>query len=92
MSKDGFRADDIASIFARFANKRRNIVCDESKLQRKKPEPIALSGATSSLGSAVLSGVASAVVAGSSEKIDDKEFRKDRPWLWFSWERREDFE
>lgn len=92
MSEDGFNKDDLSSTFARFTSKRSNIVYDESKLKLKKTEPMSLPSATSSLGGAVLSGVASAVVASSPKKIDDKEFRKDRPWLWFSWERREDFE
>lgn len=91
MSKDGFNADDIASTFSRFTNKRRNIVCDESRLERKKPEPIALKGATNALGNAVLSGIVSGITD-PSKKIDNKEFRKNRPWLWHSWERKEDFE
>lgn len=35
MSEDGFNKDDLSSTFARFTTKRRNIVCDESKLKRK---------------------------------------------------------
>lgn len=88
MSKDGFDADDIASTFARFANKRRNIVCDESKLQRKKPEPIALSSATSSLGSAVLSGLVSGI-SGSSKQMDDNEYKSP---IKYSWQRKDFFE
>ena len=91
MSKDGFNAEDISSTFARFGNKRRNIVCDESKLERKKPEPISLTSATGSLGSAVLSGMVSGIT-GPSKKLSDNDFMKDRPWLWQSWEREEDFE
>ena len=63
---------------------------DESKLQRKKPEPIAFTSATGSLGSAVLSGIVSGI-SGPSKKINDNDFRKDRPWLWCSWEKKEDF-
>lgn len=59
MSKDGFNAEDISSTFARFDNKRRNIVGDESKLERKKPEPIEFSSATNSCGSSVLKRFAS---------------------------------
>ena len=55
MSKDGFNADDIASTFARFASKRRNIICDESILERKKPEPVELSSATHECGLAAFS-------------------------------------
>ncbi|KDE34191.1 hypothetical protein AW40_23240 [Kosakonia radicincitans UMEnt01/12] len=58
MSKDTFSADDIASTFARFASKRRGIICDESKLQLKKPEPIELSSATRACGKTILSGIA----------------------------------
>lgn len=92
MNEDSFNKNDLSSTFARFTSKRRKIVYDESKLKLKKTEPMSLPSATSSLGGAVLSGIASAVFAGSSKKMDDKEFRKDRHWLWFSWERREDFE
>lgn len=91
MSKDGFNAEDISSTFARFDNKRRNIVCDESRLERKKHEPVALTGATDSLGRAVLSGMVSGI-SGPSKKISDNDFIKDRPWLWQSWDREEDFE
>ncbi|HAU5637856.1 hypothetical protein [Citrobacter amalonaticus] len=90
MSADGFNKDDLNSTFARFSAKRRNIVCDESKLKRKKPEPIALTSATNSLGSSVLNSVASAV-SKAPKNYDDNEFRKNRPWLWYSWERKEDF-
>lgn len=58
MSKDGFNAEDISSTFARFDNKRRNIVCDDSKLERKKPESMTLPSATNDCGKVVLSGVA----------------------------------
>jgi hypothetical protein len=91
MSKDGFDAADISSTFARFDNKRRSIVCDESKLERKKPEPIALTSATGSLGQAVLSGMVSGI-SGPSKKTNDNDFLKDRPWLWQSWEHKEDFQ
>ena len=90
MSKDGFNAEDNSSTFGRFGKNRSNIVCDESKLQRKKPEPIAFTSATGSLGSAVLSGIVSGI-SGPSKKINDNDFRKDRPWLWCSWEKKEDF-
>lgn len=72
MSKDGFNADDIASTFARFASKRRNIVCDESMLERKKPEPIELSSATSACGRTVLSGIAAVLPVNTcSQKGND---------------------
>lgn len=91
MSKDGFNDEDVSSMLARFGNKRRNIVCDESRLERKKPEPIALTGATDSLGRAVLSGMVSGI-SRTSKKTNDNDFMKDRPWLWQSWEHKEDFQ
>lgn len=90
MSESGFDDDDLSLTLARFAGKRRNIVYDESRLKRKKPEPIALTSATNSLGSSVLNSVASAV-SKAPKNYDDTEFRKNRPWLWYSWERKEDF-
>lgn len=84
MSKYGFDAADISSTFARFGNKRRNIVCDESKLERKKPEPISLTSSTGSLGSAVLSGFISGM-SGSSEKKDTNEYKSP---IKYSWERK----
>ncbi|MEH5573153.1 hypothetical protein PO590_13850 [Raoultella ornithinolytica] len=61
MSKDGFSADDIASTFARFASKKRDILWDESNLKRKEPEPVVFSSATTACGATILRGVASAV-------------------------------
>ncbi|WP_446924792.1 hypothetical protein [Klebsiella pneumoniae] len=75
MSKDGFSADDIASTFARFADKRRSIVYDEGKLKRKAPEPVAFSSATNECGSSILKVVASIVSnsnkSGNHSDIDD---------------------
>lgn len=81
MSKDGFNAEDISSTFARFDNKRRNIVCDESRL-----EPIFFTSVTvtSSFGSAVLSGFISGM-SGSSEKKDANEYKSP---IKYSWERK----
>ncbi|UWM63530.1 hypothetical protein [Enterobacter sp. CP102] len=90
MSESGFDDDDLSLTLARFVGKRRNLVCDESKLKWKKPEPIALTSATNSLGISVLNSVASAV-SKAQKNYDDTEFRKNRPWLWYSWERKEDF-
>lgn len=84
MSKDGFNAEDISSTFARFDNKRRNIVCDESRLERKKPEPVAFTSATSSFGSAVLSGFISGI-SGSSEKKGTNDYKSP---IKYSWERK----
>lgn len=84
MSKDGFNTEDIASTFARFASKRRNIICDEEMLERKKPEQIAFTSATSSFGSAVLSGFISGMF-GSSEKKDANEYKSP---IKYSWERK----
>ncbi|APG19825.1 hypothetical protein A3780_20505 [Kosakonia radicincitans] len=61
MSNDGFNADDIASTFVRFSNKRRNIVCDESRLERKKPEPMTLPSATKDCGGAIFMGMGSII-------------------------------
>ncbi|HCI5391103.1 hypothetical protein DXF93_28660 [Escherichia coli] len=86
MSKDGFSADDIASTFARFANKRRNIVCDESKLQRKKPEPLEFSSATNACGTAVLAGIADLMITTPERKKQNEEWSE-------SWDaEREDWE
>ncbi|STQ14795.1 Uncharacterised protein [Enterobacter cloacae] len=79
MSKDGFRADDIASTFARFANKRRNIVCDESKLQRKKPEPLEFSSATNACGTAVLAGIADLMIITPERKKQNEEWSES--WM-----------
>ena len=75
MSKDGFSADDIASTFARFANKRPNIVCDESKLQRKKPEPLEFSSATNACGTSVLDGIANILTITPERKKRNDEWR-----------------
>lgn len=74
MSNDGFNAEDISSTFARFGNKRRNIVCDESKLERKKPEPMELSSATSFCGRSVLKRIATLLPTSVEQnKISDIE-------------------
>ncbi|MGP2504492.1 hypothetical protein [Pantoea ananatis] len=28
----------------------------------------------------------------NTASVSDKEFRKNRPWLWYSWEKKEDFD
>lgn len=88
MSNIGFDADDLSITLARFAGKRRDIVYDEAKLKRKAPEPVVFSSATHDCGCAVLKGVATIL----TETPQQKEFRKDRPWLWYSWEKKEDFD
>jgi hypothetical protein len=75
MSKDGFNAEDISNTFARFDDKRRNIVCDESKLERKKPEPMEFSSATRECGGAVLSTIASIL-----HKTSEQRKKEDEEW------------
>lgn len=57
MSDDSFNMDDLSNTFARFTDKRRNIVYDESKLKRKEIEPVKLSSATQVLGSTIFSAI-----------------------------------
>ena len=75
MSEDGFNKDDLSSTFARFTTKRRNIVCDESKLKRKKPEPIALTSATNACGPSVLDGIANILTITPERKKRNDEWR-----------------
>lgn len=91
MIDDGFDKDDFDSTLARFASKGQKFVHDVSKLKRKVEEPVILTSATDALGGTVLSGLASSL-SNQHKNIDDKKFRKNREWLWYSWERREDFE
>lgn len=87
MSKDGFNAVDNSSTFARFDDKRRNIVCDESRLERKKPEPIEFSSATNACGGAILSGLASVLHQTPQQREkEDEEWRKRRDKQKQEWE------
>ncbi|MFP1767887.1 hypothetical protein ACLEDP_00570 [Lonsdalea quercina] len=69
MCKNGFDTDDLDVTLARFNNKRRNIVIDESKLKRKEKEPVTLTSATRALGSSAVSLIISKVPQASSEKM-----------------------
>lgn len=74
MSESGFDDDDLSLTLARFAGKRRNIVHDESRLKRKKPEPISLSSATNACGAAVLAGVANILTVTPQRRKQNEEW------------------
>lgn len=70
MSEDGFKTDDLSSTLARFASKRRNIIQDESRLERKIQEPVTFSSATQNCGAAILASTASLLTL-THEHIDE---------------------
>ncbi|ENG6273758.1 hypothetical protein N8Y15_21490 [Enterobacter hormaechei subsp. hoffmannii] len=84
MSEDGFNKDDLSSTFARFTTKRRNIVSDESKLKRKKPESVKLSSATQEIGSVISSVLAS---TSKADVTKDKQDQYKSP-IRYSWEKK----
>ncbi|WP_168385867.1 hypothetical protein [Erwinia amylovora] len=82
MSEDGFKTDDLSGTLARFASKRRNIIQDESRLERKIQEPVTLPSATHDCGAAMLRCVTS--IASNS----DKPHEKYESSMKYSWEKK----
>lgn len=82
MSGDGFNQDDLSSTFARFSQKRHNIICDEAKLKHKSPEPVTLSSATHVCGTSILKGVASFI---QTTNTRDRNAGNDEPTCSEGW-------
>lgn len=75
MSNDNFNNDDLSSTLARFAGKhRRGIVFDESRLKRKKPEPVVLPSATQTCGAIVLTGLANILTVTPERRQQNEEW------------------
>lgn len=89
MSEDGFKTDDLSSTIARFASKRRNIIQDESRLERKIQEPVTLPSATHDCGAAILTGLASIFTDTPEQKKRNEEWderkRKEEEYRYNSY-------
>ncbi|AUX73938.1 hypothetical protein [Erwinia pyrifoliae] len=73
MSEDGFKTDDLSSTIARFASKRRNIIQDKSRLERKIQDPVTLPSATHDCGAVILTGLASILTPKQRERNEENE-------------------